>query len=78
MAKAAASGGRRLSRRMTTLLWIGGVTVAVIVLLYLERADVLYILSTLGVTALLFAVAQADLSGSRKIGPSGDDLNTVK
>jgi hypothetical protein len=38
----------------------------VIFLLYKERADWLYVLATLGVTALLITVAASDLGGARK------------
>jgi hypothetical protein len=56
--------------------WVGGVSVLVIALLYYERADVLYILSTVGVAVLLIMVAKADLSGAKKEPASGpNDLN---
>jgi hypothetical protein len=54
--------GDRRRRKMMTLLWSLGLAVLVITLIYLERADVLYILCTLGVTALLVIVAISDLS----------------
>jgi hypothetical protein len=47
------------------LAWIAGVSVLIIVLLYKEKADWLYVLATLGITALLFVVAFADLGGGR-------------
>lgn len=76
MAAAKASGGRKISRRWRTFLWVLGVSLVTIILLVKERADVLYILSTLGVTVLLVMVAQADLSGSKKEPAAGpDDLN---
>ena len=53
--------GDRRRRKLITLLWALGLTVLVIVLIYLERSDVLYILCTLGVAALLIIVALADL-----------------
>lgn len=79
MAAAKASGGRKLSRRWKTFLWVAGVSLVTIVLLVKERADVLYILSTLGVTVLLVMVATADLSGSKKE-PAVDpnELNPAK
>jgi hypothetical protein len=71
--------GRRLSRRQNTLLWIGGVTAVVIALLYFERADVLYVLSTVGVAVLLITVAMADLSHSQKNpGETAEDWNATK
>lgn len=51
----------RRRRKLITSLWALGLGVLVIVLIYLERADVLYILCTLGVAALLMVVAFSDL-----------------
>ena len=48
-------------RKLITTLWALGLGLLVIVLIYLERADVLYILCTLGVAALLMVVAFSDL-----------------
>ena len=41
--------GDRRRRKMMTFLWALGLAVIVVPLIYLERADVLYILCTLGV-----------------------------
>ena len=57
---------RKRNRRLITLGWVAGMAVLVIVLLYKEKADWLYVLATLGVTALLVIVAFADLKGGRK------------
>lgn len=54
--------GDRRRRKLITLLWALGVAVVVIVLIYLEQTAILYILCTLGVTALLTIVAFADLA----------------
>ena len=54
--------GDRRRRRLMTFLWALALTVVVITLIYLERADVLYILCTLGVTAVLVIVALSDLA----------------
>jgi hypothetical protein len=54
------------NRRLITLAWIVGAATLIIVLLYKERADILYVLATLGVTALLVVVAVADLTEGRK------------
>lgn len=62
----ATTGGRKVSRRKVTLLWVVVMAAIIITLIYLERADLLYVLATLGVTALLVVVALADLSGARK------------
>lgn len=49
---------------MITFLWALALAVVVITLIYLERTAILYILCTLGVTALLIIVAFSDLSQS--------------
>ena len=51
-------------RRGLTYLWIFGMAIAVFLLIYFERTELLYILATLGVTALLVVVATADLGRS--------------
>jgi hypothetical protein len=48
-------------RRSLTYLWIFGLALAVFVLIYFEKTELLYVLATLGVTALLVVVATADL-----------------
>ena len=53
--------GDRRRRKLITVLWALGLTVLVIVLIYLQKTAVLYILSTLGVSALLLIVAFSDL-----------------
>jgi uncharacterized membrane protein YhaH (DUF805 family) len=58
----AASDKRR--RTMITILWTAVLAIATIVLIYKEMTALLYILATLGVTALLIVVAMADLSHS--------------
>jgi peptidoglycan/LPS O-acetylase OafA/YrhL len=57
--------GRR-NRRLITFLWIAALSVLIITLLVLEQTELLYVLATLGMTALLVVVAAADLSGARK------------
>jgi hypothetical protein len=57
-----ASDQRR--RKLITILWTGLLTIVTIVLIYKEMTAVLYILATLGVTALLVVVALADLGSS--------------
>lgn len=52
-------------RRWMTYLWIFGITLIVSLLIYFERTALLYVLATLGVTALLLIVAFADL-GNRE------------
>ena len=50
--------------RTLTYLWIFGLALLVFLLIYFEQTAVLYIFSTLGVTALLIIVATADLGRS--------------
>jgi peptidoglycan/LPS O-acetylase OafA/YrhL len=69
--------GDRRRRKLITVLWALGLSVLVMVLIYLERSDVLYILCTLGVAALLIIVALADLgpreaTGQQVVQPSPD------
>jgi len=59
-----ASNRRR--RKMFTVLWIALLSAGTIALLYREMTAVLYILATLGVTALLLVVAFSDLSKTEK------------
>jgi len=54
--------GDRRRRKLITLLWTLLLAVAVIILIYLEKTAILYIISTLGVTALLVIVALSDLA----------------
>ena len=54
--------GDRRRRRLMTFLWSLGLAVVVIALIYLEKTAILYILCTLGVTALLMVVAFSDLA----------------
>ena len=51
-------------RRLITILWTGLLAIVIITLIYKELTAVLYILATLGVTALLVVVAMADLGSS--------------
>lgn len=53
--------GDRRRRKLFTFLWTGLLSIGVIVLIYWEMTAVLYILATLGVTALLVIVAVSDL-----------------
>jgi hypothetical protein len=54
--------GDRRRRKLMTVLWALLLAVVVITLIYLERTAILYILCTLGVTALLVIVALSDLA----------------
>lgn len=50
-------------RRAITYLWIFALVLVVSLLIYFERTALLYVLATIGVTALLVIVAFADLGG---------------
>ena len=57
----------RRRRKMITILWAALLGIVTIILIYKEMTAVLYILATLGVTALLVVVAMADLAHSEKL-----------
>ena len=57
----------RRRRKMITILWAALLAIVTIILIYKEMTAVLYILATLGVTALLVVVAMADLGHSEKL-----------
>ena len=52
----------RRKRKMTTIAWVSGLTIATISLIYYEQTALLYILATVGVTILLLVVGLADLA----------------
>lgn len=54
-------------RRLITILWTGLLAIVTIILIYKEMTAVLYILATLGVTALLVIVALAELASSEDV-----------
>jgi hypothetical protein len=58
--KTLASDRRR--RKTITLLWVLGIALLVIFLIYKEMTAILYILATIGVTILLLLVAFSDLA----------------
>jgi hypothetical protein len=76
--KNAASDRRR--RKMITILWTAVLALGTIILLYKEMTALLYILATLGVTALLVIVAMADLGPAAKLtndSNRGDDSAAI-
>jgi uncharacterized membrane protein YhaH (DUF805 family) len=66
MKRRSAAGDRR-RRKMITGLWAAMLSIGTIILIYKEMTAVLYIVATLGVTALLIVVAMADLSPAEKL-----------
>jgi hypothetical protein len=67
--------GRNTSGRQMTFLWIAVAAAIIIGLIYWEQVALLYVLATLGLTALLLIVAFADLGGSRQplLAPAPND-----
>ncbi|HVS20738.1 MAG TPA: hypothetical protein VHD88_02755 [Pyrinomonadaceae bacterium] len=65
-------------RRGFTYLWIFGLAVLVFVLIYFEQTALLYILATLGVTALLIVVAVADLGRSDRTSEASAQLSDAQ
>jgi hypothetical protein len=69
------------SRRLYTFLWVAALALLTIALIYFEQTAILYILATLGVTALLAVVALADLKGTEGIASAatvtGDDAAII-
>ena len=57
----------RRRRKMITVLWTGLLALGTIILIYKEQTALLYILATVGVTALLVVVAMADLAHAEKL-----------
>ena len=67
--------GDRRRRKTITVLWMLGISIVVIFLIYKEMTAVLYILATVGVSILLFLVAFSDLKhsdGSDQVGQPRD------
>jgi len=64
----------RQRRKLITALWALGVAAAVMVLIYLERTAILYILCTLSIAALLLIVAFSDLAHEQKDLAQAPDL----
>jgi hypothetical protein len=52
---------------MFTILWTAVLALGTIVMIYREMTALLYILATIGVTALLVVVAISDLAGAERI-----------
>ncbi|HKP45684.1 MAG TPA: hypothetical protein VJT50_03730 [Pyrinomonadaceae bacterium] len=69
------AAAERRRRKAFTVLWTAVLAIGVIILIYLEMSALLYILATLGVTALLVIVALADLHYAEKhnAGPATAD-----
>jgi hypothetical protein len=65
-------------RRRITFAWVAGLAILIVGLMVYQQTEILYVLSTLSVTALLIVVAFADLKGNA--GPdasSGNDSAAI-
>ena len=71
----AANARRR--RRMITYSWILVLAILTISLIYWEKTALLYILATLGVTALLIIVARANLAGPETVSKGTPDSTSA-
>jgi hypothetical protein len=60
---------RKRRRRIFTLTWLAGLAALIIGLIRWEQTALLYILATLGVTALMVVVALADLEDKNTPAP---------
>ena len=69
--------GDRRRRKLITVLWALLLAVVVILLIYLEKTAILYILCTLGVTALLVIVAFSDLAQRDAKGGIGQETDAA-
>jgi hypothetical protein len=67
----------RKRRRLITYAWVSALAIITILLIYKEQTALLYILATLGVTALLVIVAAADLSGGNTLPAASSTANTA-
>jgi hypothetical protein len=61
-------------RRWLTYVWIVAILLVVSLLIYFERTALLYVLATLGVTALLLIVAFADLGANDRSSETAGNL----
>jgi hypothetical protein len=57
----------RRRRRLITILWTAVLSLGTSILIYKEMTALLYILATLGVTALLLVVGLSDLAHAEKL-----------
>lgn len=64
MSRRVNAGRARGGRRWSTILWVAACAIVTIGLIYYQQTALLYILATLGVTALLLIVAMTNLKGT--------------
>jgi hypothetical protein len=70
--KAKTQASERRRRKIITFTWIAILSVLVVSLIYWEQTALLYIMATVGVTALLIVVAVADLGSATSDAQSSD------
>ena len=77
--RTAAAGSARRRRRLLTLAGFVLAVIVIAVLIQKEQIDVLYVLATFGVAALLVVVALADFGEARTNAPSApfDDAAAI-
>ena len=69
--------GDRRRRKLITALWALGVAAVVMILIYLEKTAILYILCTLSIAALLMIVAFSDLAHRDANSGMGQDTDAA-
>jgi hypothetical protein len=67
MARRRNAADDRRRRKLITITWVGLLALGTIILIYKEQTALLYILATLGITALLVIVAMSDLGHAEKL-----------
>lgn len=67
MARRRNAADERRRRKLITFLWVSVLALGTIILIYKEHTALLYILATLGITALLVVVAITDLGHAEKL-----------
>jgi hypothetical protein len=61
-------GRKPAGRSRRSFIWVAAIGLVIFLLLYFEQTAILYVLATLGLTALLVIVAYADLKGAQTPG----------
>lgn len=67
MAEIMTNKTRRLNSRTLIVFWSGLIAAVIITLLVYERIDILYVLATISLVALLTIVATSNLEGKTKL-----------
>lgn len=67
MARRRNAADDRRRRKLITITWVSLLALGTIFLIYKEQTALLYIIATLGITALLVVVALSDLGHAEKL-----------